>query len=78
MKTKKATKRKPKRYRVLTWDLDLQKWTPQIGIPRRTFTRAELVKTILPKLNDMGYQCDESEIDEPDGSGSPCLSIEEA
>ena len=72
-----ARMRKAKRYTVETWDPDLQQWTPQIGVPPGPFTRRELVETILPLLNDMGYSCDVTDLDD-DAGASPYLSICEA
>jgi hypothetical protein len=76
-----ATSKKPKKtardrrhWGVETWDIDLQRWTPQIGIPPGPFTRRQMVETIIPLLDDMGYPCDESDL-EDDSDASPYLSI---
>ncbi len=74
-----ATKRKVREtlYRVTTWDTDLQAFTPQIGVPEGPFTRKRMVDEIIPLLNDMGYQCEEADLEDDTGA-SPCLSIQEA
>lgn len=44
-------------YSVTTWDTDLQKFTPQIGLPEGPFTIWQ-VREALRQLKDMGYQAD--------------------
>jgi hypothetical protein len=48
-------KRKPK-YEVLTWDTELQKFTPQVGVRRGPYSLWGL-KRALRKLQNMGYPC---------------------
>lgn len=45
---------KPKRYEVLTWDVYLQKFTPQQGVRRGPYSLWGLRKA-LRKLRDAGY-----------------------
>jgi hypothetical protein len=50
----KTTRRK--RYEVLTWDTDKQKFTPQQGVRRGPYTLWGL-KRALRKLQSYGYPC---------------------
>ena len=52
------------KYEILTWDIDLQKWTPQRGCPQFVEGRNEL-RRAMRTLNRLGYPDD-----------SPCLSVE--
>ena len=45
---------KKARYRVLTWDVDLQKYTPQKGVRQGPYSLFGLRKA-LRKLKAMGY-----------------------
>lgn len=63
-------------YGVETWDGELQRWAAQVGVPPGPFTRKRMIEEIIPLLNDIGYQCDESDLDDDSGA-SPCLSIYE-
>lgn len=45
--------KRPK-YRVLTWDIDRQKFTPQPGVRSGPYTLFALRK-VLRRLNHMGY-----------------------
>ncbi len=71
-------KRKAKLYSVETWDGESQAWTPQAGVPTGPFTRSEMITTIIPLLNELGYPCSIEGLDGIDPSESPCLSICEA
>lgn len=53
MKAKKPT------YEVLTWDMDLQKFTPQWGVRRGPYSQFGL-RRALRKLRGMGYDTDRS------------------
>lgn len=55
----KNTKAKSPRYEVLTWDSELQTWTPQQGVRRGPYTLWGL-KRALRKLQGMGYPCNYS------------------
>lgn len=44
------------RYRVLTWDVDLQKFTPQIGVRQGPYSLWGLRRAVR-KLRDLGYSC---------------------
>ena len=50
---------KPK-YRVLTWDAELQRFTPQLGVKPGPYTRFGLRKP-LRKLQTMGYSADRND-----------------
>ena len=50
---KDETKR-PKFY-VFTWDVDTQRWTPQVGVRKGPYSQFGLRKA-LRKLQDMGYE----------------------
>ncbi len=54
-------KRKPK-YEVLTWDMDLQKFTPQQGVRRGPYSLWGL-KRALRKLQAIGYPCNRNQAD---------------
>lgn len=41
-------------YRVRTWDVELQKWTPQVGLPPGPFTLMGL-RWVARMLRTMGY-----------------------
>lgn len=49
-----ATPANKRRYEVLTWDMDLQQFTPQKGVRRGPYTQFGLRKA-LRKLQTMGY-----------------------
>lgn len=55
------------KYEVLTWDMDKQKWTPQIGVRRGPYTLWGLRKA-LRKLRDMGYSIQRA--------NAPCVYVE--
>lgn len=42
------------KYNVTTWDMDLQKFTPQNGLPPGPFSKWEL-RGVLRALKRMGY-----------------------
>lgn len=42
------------KYRVTTWDIERQDWTPQSGVPTGPYTLFGLRKA-LRKLRSMGY-----------------------
>lgn len=44
------------RYSIGTWDSDLQRYTPQIGVPSIGLTRKQLVES-MRMLQGMGYSC---------------------
>lgn len=46
-----------RRYWVETWNLELQQWTPQIGVPHGPHTLWSL-RQALRLLRTMGYQAD--------------------
>ena len=56
-----------RRYRVLTWDPDLEKWTPQIGVRCGPYTLWGLRKP-LRQLRELGYVGSYKE---------PCVLVEE-
>ena len=43
-------------YSVLTWDIEIQRWTPQDGVPSHGLTIQELRKS-MRMLRNMGYTC---------------------
>ena len=45
---------KYRRYEVMTWDIDKQAFTPQIGVRRGPYKLFGL-RRALRKLNEMGY-----------------------
>jgi hypothetical protein len=71
----KAAKRPRYRYRVLTWDIDLQKFTPQKGVRSGPYTLFGLRKA-LRKLREMGYSA--RRVFDPDHCGwsDPCVLVE--
>jgi hypothetical protein len=42
-------------YFIETWDTDLQKWTPQFGVPRGPWSEAGLINHAIPALESIGY-----------------------
>ena len=45
---------KPREYWVLTWDTDLQRFTPQVGVPAGPYSLFGL-RTALRLLRQVGY-----------------------
>jgi hypothetical protein len=68
---------KRKRYNVMTWDPDLHKWTPQIGltVPSQNVTKTQ-ARVVLAELRLMGYDCGDDEFDRSAG-GCPSVLVEE-
>lgn len=60
-------KAKRKMYRVLTWDMDLQKFTPQKGVNPGPHTLAG-VRKALQQLRELGYSATEDDFAESDPS----------
>jgi len=67
----------PKRkYRVLTWDIDQQKFTPQKGVRSGPYTLFGLRKAIK-KLRALGYSAHRKfSPDHYSGYSDPCVSVE--
>jgi hypothetical protein len=62
-----------KKYEVLTWDVEKQKWTPQQGVRRGPYSLWGL-KRALRKLQALGYPCDYRS---DDCSGDPSVLVRE-
>jgi hypothetical protein len=71
----KAEVAKRPRYRVLTWDIDLQKFTPQKGVRSGPYTLFGLRKA-LRKLREMGYSAHRTFDPDHCGDSDPCVLVE--
>ena len=67
---------KKQRYRVLTWDIEEQKWTPQKGVRSGPYTLFGLRKA-LRELRRMGYPCNRDFLGyQEHGYSDPCVLVE--
>ena len=48
------------KYRVMTWDMDWQSFTPQDGVPSEVYGKAGL-RAALRALRNLGYQADKGD-----------------